>query len=792
MSLKISTGIKKRPYFMVIYGPDGCGKTTFASDAPNCLVVGPETGSSHLNVSRADDIKSWGDILSAIKFLKEEKHDFKTVALDSLDWIEQLLIKDICEEDKVDTIGDAKGGYGVGLFDYDCLDSFPELIEVIERLVPGLSDIRRIGEAPKWGSFYKVTDSYLKRPQIYLKNGNLIEIKCDGGYAVLDSIHPDTGQPYIWLDGNHLINTDKNKLPVLPENLWDELIATAKKYGYWSPTRTKRIEGEPVPKKKASMGRGRPRTEHGAHDTLRTEALRLIGQGVPATIGAELIYQLDQDKHQPLPYFCDKTRGTDGRDPNPRVNAERFYASHSKTIKGIRSSENVPSVEGEKTEVPFFFVSTKQGLKPLYKEFAEYIKDKFNAVTDDSATFLYKETHFEGLSPQEMEALVYQLTQGMGQPQHTRGFISFTKANSYRKDFFDQANEGYLNLINGYLNVKTKEITPHLPEHRQQITLSTAYDPSAKCPLWEKFLLQIFENNNDLVEMVRDMIGYVLLGGEPFLQRAFVLHGRGRNGKSTLINIIESLIGLNNFSSVPMKDLDKPFSVVMLKNKVVNLREETPKETINAEAFKAAVGGANLVASRKFQDEFLFRCQARFIFACNDMPKFQDSSVGMLERLVFIPFMYEIPASERDTEIGARLRNELPGILNWALQGAERLMIFKHLTFLDATKEIKEEYKRDSDSVYDYFKEHLIVTTDHDNAISIKVTYSKYVEWSRETGRFPVQQRTFTKQLRVFGHDKLTDLSSEFLKRRDIFKETTRSFGYKNYEPAIPYLKEKP
>lgn len=132
MTLKISSGIKKRPYFIVIYGADGCGKTTFASDAPSCLVVGPEQGSAHLNVSRADDINSWNDVLSAIDFLSKEKHNFKTVALDSLDWIEQLLVKHICEEDRVDTISDAKGGYGKG-YEY-AVSKWVELIKSLEQL----------------------------------------------------------------------------------------------------------------------------------------------------------------------------------------------------------------------------------------------------------------------------------------------------------------------------------------------------------------------------------------------------------------------------------------------------------------------------------------------------------------------------------------------------------------------------------------------------------------------------------------------------------------------------------
>lgn len=184
---------------------------------------------------------------------------------------------------------------GVGFFDYDCIDNYPELMELIEKLVPKFSEMRRIGLAPKWGSFYKVTKEYLKREPIFLTNGNLIEIKCEGGYAVLDGVHPDTGNPYVWLDGNHLIETDKDSLPELPENLWDEIIATAKKYNYWSPSRTKR--GEQIDVKKPL----RKETGAGRHNDLLELCGALYAQNIP---DRDIYYQLEVlDNSFPVSYF---------------------------------------------------------------------------------------------------------------------------------------------------------------------------------------------------------------------------------------------------------------------------------------------------------------------------------------------------------------------------------------------------------------------------------------------------------------------------------------------------------
>ncbi len=631
---------------------------------------------------------------------------------------------------------------GVGLFDWDCFDHHPELLAVVEELVPDLQNLKRIGFAPKWGSFFKPTPSYLKRSPIFLKNGDLIEIKCQDGYAVLDGTHPDTKQPYIWLDGNHLIDVDKETLPTLPEELWDKLINTAKKHGLWSAKRVLRGDKQ-TPKQGQKRSMLKNRAPHGAQNTLKPKACALWFNKTDPDVAAKMLVEFDDKEHGPLSYFRDPSRGTDAKDKDPLVNAKRFYLSNGKTIGPV-------NVDDATMEASNFYEITDKGLRPKYRELAEHMWSKYSAVTDDSATYLYKDTHFEEISPQGLDALIYRKTGGIGSPAHLSQFAKFIRSNCYRKDFFDTQNEGFLNLSNGYLNVKTKELIPHDPEHRQTITLPTAFDPLATCHKWEAFLLQIFMGDESLCKLAKQVFGYVLLGGRPFLQKAFVLHGTGHNGKSTLIEIMQALIGENNFSSVSLKKLDTPFSVIMLKNKVVNLTEETPSETINAEAFKAAVGGAYMTAAHKGVDEFQMRCNARFIFACNQMPVMKDSSIGMLRRLVFLPFNYYIPDEMRDPEIGDKLKEELSGILNWALAGADEVLFSRKLNEVDAVDDLKEEYKRESDSVYEFFCDHIKLSSS--DYISKAELWRRYREWCMDEGVINgVQQKTLTRKIREYA-----------------------------------------
>ena len=114
--LGISKGKLKRPALVMLYGVDGCGKSTFGSEAPNPIFLGPEDGTANLDVARFDNVKTFADVKKNILRLTTEEHDFKTLVIDSIDWIEPLVWKEVCSLDskKPISIDDAFGGWGKG------------------------------------------------------------------------------------------------------------------------------------------------------------------------------------------------------------------------------------------------------------------------------------------------------------------------------------------------------------------------------------------------------------------------------------------------------------------------------------------------------------------------------------------------------------------------------------------------------------------------------------------------------------------------------------------------------
>jgi len=111
---KITKGRIKKPFFMLLAGPPGIGKTTFAAGSENALIIGPEEGSYNLDVSRAPKANSLNDILNVIDELRSQDHEFKTLVIDSLSATEPLVWEAVCKVDGSKSIEQAQGGFGKG------------------------------------------------------------------------------------------------------------------------------------------------------------------------------------------------------------------------------------------------------------------------------------------------------------------------------------------------------------------------------------------------------------------------------------------------------------------------------------------------------------------------------------------------------------------------------------------------------------------------------------------------------------------------------------------------------
>lgn len=127
---RVTRGPVATPLRVLIYGPDKVGKTTFAAAAPAPIFIGAEEGTAALDVARFPQPRRFADVLEGVAELQRAPHDYRTVALDSLDWIEPLIWRAVCDEAKKRSIEDLRWGRGY----LAAADKWRELLEALDAL----------------------------------------------------------------------------------------------------------------------------------------------------------------------------------------------------------------------------------------------------------------------------------------------------------------------------------------------------------------------------------------------------------------------------------------------------------------------------------------------------------------------------------------------------------------------------------------------------------------------------------------------------------------------------------
>lgn len=293
-----------------------------------------------------------------------------------------------------------------------------------------------------------------------------------------------------------------------------------------------------------------------------------------------------------------------------------------------------------------------------------------------------------------------------------------TQATAPLLDLTRAPNPGVMNFINGTLEWRhTDELVPHSPSNLTTTQFPYAYDPEATCPKFDHWLATMLDP--DQISLAWQILGYMMLSGNP-LQVAFMLYGKGSNGKSTFAHVIEHLLGDPNISAASLEDLNERFGTSDLIGKIANIVGDIDSEyQMKTATIKQVTGGDFIRFERKGRDAFRAALWATNLFSANKIPGTSDRSEGYTERWVPLHFKYKA-ASRRIpgfTEDG--LWEEIPGIAAKAIRvlremplhlGSSRSAAFDLSS--ESAQEAMEEFKEASNSFYDWVKNHTVASDD--------------------------------------------------------------------------------
>lgn len=322
---------------------------------------------------------------------------------------------------------------------------------------------------------------------------------------------------------------------------------------------------------------------------------------------------------------------------------------------------------------------------------------------------------------------------------------AFVDLNYVHPNLFD-AEEDRIHLQNGWLNIKTYEFEPHSPLYYSFTKLAPYYDASAKCPKILEFLDAVLQQED--VEVMQKIFGYLLLPGNKY-KKAFWFIGDKDTGKSTFIELMELFIG--QASHISLHDLeqgDENRKVVTGAHTLLNTTSEIGSKKIKDDTmFKRWTGNDTITVRHLYQEPFNVKFLGKFVVASNDMPNFVEMDRAFMERWLLIPFLNVISDDEKDRDILKKMttREELSGLLNWAIEGLKKLE--KDCYFRKETwEEIQKKWK-EMGSTVDAF---LGQKTEKGEKFEILTTslFEAYCNYCEEKKQMPLNDVNFGKELK--------------------------------------------
>lgn len=314
-------------------------------------------------------------------------------------------------------------------------------------------------------------------------------------------------------------------------------------------------------------------------------------------------------------------------------------------------------------------------------------------------------------------------------------------------EFFNTNYVDEIPLENGILNIRTRELNEHTPDKIFFNKIPITYDPDADCPNIINHFEKILKEEEDILVMM-ELFGY-LLYKEYKIEKAIMFIGFGRNGKSKTIELMKRFIGAENCSSLPLRSLtEESFSLSELFGKMANLAADLSKTDLKETGMiKSLIGRDTIQSKRKYLRDLNFVNYAKMIFAANELPKIFDTTDGFWTKWVLLEFPYKFVTKEvydttkdedksmlkiMDPDIIDKLsdKEELSGLLNYALDGLDRLLKNKDFSYSKSTKDVKDMWIRKSDSFTAFCYDHII--EDSESSISKKILRKKYHEYTKK------------------------------------------------------------
>ena len=423
---------------------------------------------------------------------------------------------------------------------------------------------------------------------------------------------------------------------------------------------------------------------------------------------------------------------------------------------GLDEDELEVILRDEAFQKPVFF----RGTAFLFDKFAVFLKNNHNIIRIDNQLHLYQDgIYISGLANIEAVMIQHLPQLSRSKRQEVLAYLDILI-----RENTPSAPPNFIAFRNGIYNVTDDSFGAFSPEHVITNMIPWDYNPHAYFELTDKVLNNISCHDEAMRKLLEELVGScfyrsnALAGG-----KAFILTGRGSNGKSTFYDMVKRLLGARNRSSLGMKKLNDRFSTVMMFGKLANIGDDISDEFVaDPEEFKKIVTGQTIDAEQKGQPKFDFEPYCKLLFSANNIPRIGKGrdSFAILRRMVIVPFNAQFTADSPDFMpfIGDELQcqESMEYLIKIGLEGLKRVLETRQYTTNEAMQEELLEYEETNNPVIGFFREAENDEVKIEDEVT-SVVYRRYNEWCLSNSLQPLSNGEFSKQVKKHFGFKIAD-----------------------------------
>jgi putative DNA primase/helicase len=399
--------------------------------------------------------------------------------------------------------------------------------------------------------------------------------------------------------------------------------------------------------------------------------------------------------------------------------------------------------------------------------------------------FRYKGTHYDIMEEATIRSSIYKylsrckrqdkkgnIVPFAPNPTSVNGVVDATKAITHLENAANTKPpvwlDGYgntrpeasklISLQNGLFHLEDSILLPHSLGFFTQNSLPFEYDPQAQCPQWQKFLGDVWGKDQQSIDTLQEMFGYVL-SGSTSEQKFFNIIGPRRSGKGTINKILVALLGLHNTCAPQLEELTDTFGLQSWLGKllasVTDARLPDRNRSGVVSQLLRVVGGDAVTVNRKNRESWEGYLPTRVVIYSNEVLQLTENSNALTGRMIVLKMTNSFYGRE-DTTLSTRLETELSGIFNWAMEGLRRrLERGGYFVQPESGKVLLETMEAIGNPIGTFVEDTLM--EDPTGVVRKDYLFACYRRWNQKHGLHAGNELSFAKRFMAATQDRAID-----------------------------------